>query len=116
MITVAVIGILARIAYPSYQSYIAKASRRSAQAQMMELASRQQQFMLSQRTYVPYSTITTAGYALPRELNGLYTPSITVGAGTVPAYTITFTATGRQASDGNLDLNSEGVRSPADKW
>ncbi len=116
MITVAVVAILAAIAYPSYTSHVIKANRRAAQAQMMDLANREQQFLLSERTYVPYSTITTSGYQLPSELTATYTPSITVGTGTVPAYTITFTAKGRQLGDGNLTLNSEGVKTPADKW
>ncbi len=45
-----------------------------------------------------------------------YTPSITLGAGAVPSYTITFTAKGNQASDGNLSLTDQGVKTPADKW
>jgi type IV pilus assembly protein PilE len=37
-------------------------------------------------------------------------------AATPPNFTITFTATGTQASDGNLTLNSEGVKTPAEEW
>jgi type IV pilus assembly protein PilE len=116
MITVAVVAILAAIAYPSYTSHVMKASRRAAQAQMLELASREQQYMLAQRSFVPYATIAAAGYVLPPEIAPHYTPSIVVGTGTLPAYTITFTAQGRQLSDGDLTLNSEGVKAPAAKW
>ena len=116
MITVAVIGILAGVAYPSYTSYIKKGLRRSAQAQMMDIANREQQFLLANRTYVAYSALTTSGYALPSELSTKYTPSVDVGTGTVPAFTITFTAIGTQASDGALTLTSTGVKAPADKW
>jgi type IV pilus assembly protein PilE len=116
MIVVAVVGILAAVAYPAYTDQIRKGARRAAQAQMLELASRQQQFLLSSRSYVPYETITASGYALPTELSVKYTPSIVVGTGTVPAYTITFTAQGVQLRDGDLTLNSEGVKGPASKW
>lgn len=122
MITVAIVGILAAVAYPSYTEYIKKGVRRAAQAQMLDLANREQQFLLANRVYVPYSavaplpSITGSGYALPADLSGKYAPEITVGTGTVPAYTITFRATGTQLSDGDLTYNSEGVKAPASKW
>ena len=116
MITVAIVAILARIAYPSYVSHIRKGLRRSAQAQMLDIANREQQFLLSNKTYVPYTdtapapSITGSGYAFPSELGGKYTAEIAVGASTVPAFTITFTATGTQANDGPLTLNEQGVK------
>ena len=118
MITVVIVAILAGVAYPSYISHVKKGLRRSAQSQMMDLANREQQFLLSNRTYVPYATVTGSGYSLPSELTSKYTPSITATGGTttLPAFTITFTATGNQVSDGDLTLNSEGVKTPADKW
>ena len=116
MVTVVVVGILAAIAYPSYTEHVRKSSRRAAQAQMMDLANRQQQFLIVQNGFVPDATITGTGYALPHDLQGQYTPTITVGDGSVPSFTITFTATGRQLVDGDLTLTSDGVRGPADKW
>ena len=116
MITVAIVAILSSIAYPSYTSHIKKGIRRSAQAQMLDLANREQQFLLANRAYVSYSALTTSGYSLPTDLSAKYTPSITVGTGTVPAFTVTFTATGGQADDGDLTFNSEGVKAPAAKW
>jgi type IV pilus assembly protein PilE len=116
MITVAIVGILAAVAYPSYQNYIKKGMRRAAQAQILDIANREQQFLLSNRVYVPYLSLTGSGYTLPAELTGKYTPSVAVATTTVPAFTITFTATGTQESDGNLTYNSEGVKAPADKW
>jgi type IV pilus assembly protein PilE len=123
MIVVAIVGILAAVAYPSYTDHIRKGVRRAAQAQMLDIANREQQFLLSNRVYVPYDpptplalSLTGGGYALPSELIGKYTPFVQVATSTVPAFTITFTATGTQLSDGNLTYNSEGVRAPADKW
>jgi type IV pilus assembly protein PilE len=110
MITVAIVAILASVAYPSYTSYIKRGVRRAAQAQMLDLANRQQQYLLANRTYAAYSTLTSSGYALPSQLDGKYTPSVTVGSSTVPAFTITFTATGTQADDGSLTYTSEGVK------
>ena len=110
MITVAIVAILASVAYPSYISYIKRGVRRAAQAQMFDLANRQQQYLLANRTFADYSTLTSSGYALPSQLDGKYTPSITVGSSTLPAFTITFTAIGAQAGDGSLTYTSEGVK------
>ena len=116
MITVAIIGILAAVAYPSYTSFIIKGNRSAAQAQMLDIANRQQQFMLANRAYATKAVLTTSGYALPTEVSTRYSYNITVGAGAVPDYLITFTAIGSQASDGDLTLNSEGVKTPSSKW
>lgn len=118
MITVTIVAILASIALPAYQEYVKRGNRRAAQAQMMDIANREQQIFLANRSYAAHTDTawTSTGYSLPPELVGKYTYSIAVGAGTVPSYTITFTATGMQTSDGNLSLNSEGVKTPADKW
>lgn len=117
MITVAIIGVLAAVAYPAYTEYVKKGVRRAAQAQMLDIANRQQQFLLSNRAYATsYAAITGSGYTLPSELVGKYTPSVTAATTTVPAFTVTFTATGSQLSDGDLTFNSEGVKAPPAKW
>ena len=112
MITVAVIGILAAVAFPSYTQYIVRANRSAAQAQMMDIANRQQQFLLSNRAYATKSMLASSGYTLPAEVSARYGYDITVGTDTVPSFTITFTPVvgAPQASDGALTLNSEGVK------
>ena len=46
MIVVVIIGILAAIALPNYRQYVIRSNRTAAQAQMLEIANRQQQFLL----------------------------------------------------------------------
>lgn len=116
LITVAIIGILAAIAYPSYTQYMIRANRATAQAEMMDIANRQQQFLLTNRSYADITTLEASGYGLPSEVSSKYSYAIVVGAGTVPSYTLTFTPIGTQASDGNLVINSEGAKTPAEKW
>ena len=116
MVTVAIVGMLASIAYPSYTSYIIKGNRSAAQAQMLDIANRQQQFLLANRAFASTTTLNSSGYMLPSTLTGKYTHAVDVGTGTVPSFTITFTATGNQTSDGNITLNSDGVKTPAAKW
>lgn len=116
MIVVAIIGILTTIAYPSYTQYVISANRASAQAEMMDIANRQQQFLLTNRSYADQATLTASGYALPADIATKYNYAIAVGAGAVPSYTLTFTAIGAQVNDGNLTINNEGVKTPAGKW
>jgi type IV pilus assembly protein PilE len=120
MVTVAIIGILAAVAIPSYQQYVVRGNRAAAQAAMMDIANRQQQLLLANRSYAAHTDAawTSTGYSLPSEVGGKYNYAIALGAGTVPSYTITFNpvSPGPQANDGALTLTSEGVKSPAGKW
>ncbi len=116
MITVAIVGILAAVAYPAYTQYMIRANRAAAQSEMMDIANRQQQFLLTNRSYASKAVLEASGYALPAGVSNKYSYAIVVGAGAVPTYTLTFTPSGAQASDGNLTINSEGVKTPADKW
>lgn len=116
MITVATVGILSAVAYPSYTQYMIRANRAAAQAEMMDIANRQQQFLLTDRSYASKITLEASGYALPSNVSSKYSYAIVTGIETVPSYTLTFTPTGAQASDGNLVLTSEGSKTPADKW
>lgn len=117
MVALAIIGILASIALPSYQQYVIRGNRAAAQAEMLDIASRQQQFMLADREYADLGKINTSGYAMPTEVSDKYTLSIDVNnAATPPLFTVTMTPKGSQAEDGALTLNSAGVKSPAGKW
>jgi len=118
MITVAIVGVLAAVVYPSYKAHIVKSNRRAAQAQMLDIANREQQFLLANRAYASKTALETSGYALPTELTSKYSYDVTVGTSTVPAFTVTFSPVtpGSQADDGALTFTSEGVKAPADKW
>lgn len=52
MVTVAIIGILASIAYPSYVEYVRRAHRADAQAIMMENAQYMERYFTTNGTYV----------------------------------------------------------------
>jgi len=116
MVTVAIIGILAAIAYPSYTQYTIRANRAVAQSEMMAIANRQQQFLLTNRAYVDKATLEATGYTLPADISTRYNYAIALGGGPVPSFTLTFTAIGAQTGDGELTLNNNGIKTPADKW
>ncbi|MDL2198430.1 type IV pilin protein [Halopseudomonas aestusnigri] len=116
MITVVIVAILAAIAYPSYRQYIIRSDRAAAQSVMMDIANREQQFLMANRAYASKATVTASGFSLDSGLASKYDWDITVGTDDVPAFTITFTPKGSQASDVTLTLNHQGVKTPADKW
>lgn len=120
MIAIVIIGVLAAIAYPNYQAYIIKSNRAAAQSAMMDIANRQQQLLLANRAYTAAANAAafqaSTGYVLPADVAAKYGFNITLGAGAVPSFTITFVPTGAQVSDGNLMLDSQGVKSPPEKW
>ncbi len=123
LITVVVVAILAAIALPSYRQYVIRANRTQAKQFMGDVANRQEQYFLDLRSYT--GSIGAGGLVMtpPTETAGLYTFATAAGGNDclgatlqTPGYTITATATGGQASDGNLCLDSVNNRTPADKW
>jgi type IV pilus assembly protein PilE len=116
MISVLIVGILAGVALPSYRQYIVRGNRSAAQSAMLDIANRQQQFLLANRSYADTDVLGTSGYALPPEVAQNYTWSVTVGTGAVPSFVITLTAVNGQAGDGPLTLDSDGNKTPAGKW
>lgn len=113
MVVVAIIGILASIALPSYKNYIIKSKRSAAQSFMLDLASREKQYFLDSRVYT--STLSDLGVTTtPNEVSPNYT--VTIGSiGTAPpSFTITATAIGSQTGDGNLTLDDTGAKTG--KW
>ncbi|HEX7867356.1 MAG TPA: type IV pilin protein [Variovorax sp.] len=116
MITVAIVAILASIALPSYQQYVIRSKRSAAQAQMLDIANRQQQYLIVNRNYADKTALTASGYSLPSEVSGSYSYDVILSTTGIPGYTLTFTPSGSQSGDGNLSLTSEGVKSPSGKW
>jgi type IV pilus assembly protein PilE len=114
MMVVAIIGILAGVAFPAYKYQIRKGARAAAEAQILDIANRQQQYLLSNRSYASKTQLESTGYAVPTDVSKNYSWDITLNsAGAPPTYTITFTptTTGVMSGDGNLTLNSVGQKS-----
>jgi len=114
MIVVAIIGILTAIALPSYRQYIIEANRAAAQAEMMDIANIEEQYLLANRSYGNTAAI---GYSLSTEVAQNYTHAIVVDTSPL-RYTITFTPilNSSQDGDGALALTNTGAKTPADKW
>lgn len=123
MIAVAIVAILAAVAYPSYQEYVVRANRSAAQTFMLAIANKQEQFILDRRQYATGASISAIATALgiaPPEGSVQENYGVTVDhrGGNTRTYLITATPLpeGRQASDGALTLNELGQKTPANKW
>jgi type IV pilus assembly protein PilE len=116
MITVAIVGILATVSYPFYKSYMVRNNRAAAQAALMDLAQREQQFLLDSRSYA--SSTASLGATVPAKVSQFYTPSYAVTAGPPPTFTISLVPiTGSmQDGDGTLSIDHTGVKLPANRW
>jgi type IV pilus assembly protein PilE len=119
MIVVAIVGILAAIVLPAYQSQVRKGNRSAAQQFILDVATKQQQILMDSRSYVavadgnfgnkPSDTPPGVGIPQPSSTNGKYTFSVTVvNTATPPTFTITAAAINSQSVDGNLSLDQAG--------
>lgn len=113
MIVVAIVGILAAIAYPSYQEQIRTSRRANCAGELVELASAMERdFTLNGQ----YSDLVTNGYPqnCPRDGSGgpYYTFSSVPGGAANQTYLLTAARTGPQATDkcGNLTLTNTGIK------
>jgi type IV pilus assembly protein PilE len=113
LIAVALAGILSAIAYPSYVSYKVRANRAAAQSFLIDLASRQQLHFLDTRRFAN-SLAALGADPVPPQVASYYNVAepIVDNAATPPAFLLAATARAGtiQAADGDLSLNSSGIR------
>jgi type IV pilus assembly protein PilE len=123
MITVAVVAILAAIAFPSYALFMKKSRRGDAEATLMDIAQREQQYLLDTRSYAP--DVLTLSTTIPADVSAYYAIQIcqttvpcAAPGGAPPTFAIIATpiAGSPQAGDFTLTLDNTGVKSPAGVW
>lgn len=114
MIVVAIIGILAAIAYPSYQQYVLRANRAEAKAVLTETAQFMERYFTTNGTYVGGALLSDVS---PKGASGTavkYAVSFSAGP-TATTYTLQAVPQGNQAKDttcGTLSLTSAGEQQP----
>ena len=95
MITVAIIGVLAAVAYPSYIQYIVRSNRAAAESYMLELTSLQQRYLLDARAYAPdLATLNAA--SVPTSIASSYDFAASAPATTPPSFFVQATPKGMQ--------------------
>lgn len=108
LIAVAIVAILAAIAYPTYTNTVRKARRAEARSLLLEIAARQEQFFSSQAPNTYANTVDQLGYANPQPSEGgWYTVAITASTdigggacnGTAADPCVTFTLTAARQND-----------------
>jgi len=116
MIVVAIIGILAAIAYPSYEEYVKSSRRAEAQSALMGLAAAMERHFTANNSYT--------GAGASGANNGapdIYYDQVPNGGGTAyynltvvsasdTAFVVQATPVNAQAGDGYLNMNNQGVR------
>ena len=125
MVAVTIIGVLLAIALPGYQAYAVRAKRSGAQAVLLEIVSRQEQYAAANRAYLSAATSTDVESGLrmtiPADVKAAYDfridlQSVLGGANNAFVATATPVVGTAQAADGPLSINQFSLRQPTGKW
>ena len=115
IIAMAIVAILVAVALPAYRDHMRKSRRAEAQAYLMAVASRQQQFLLDTRGYAP--NIATIGLSAPANVAAAYDVAVAAVAGPPPTFRLTATpkATTDQVYErcGTLAIDQTGAKTAA---
>jgi type IV pilus assembly protein PilE len=111
MVVIAIIGILAAIALPSYREHVARSRRADAQATLLQAAQFMQRFYAANNTFEG-ALLASSVQVSPRPQDGPASYTLAVNP-TATSFEITATAVGAQAADkcGNFTLTDTGVKS-----
>lgn len=112
MIVVAIIGVIAAIAYPSYQRYVIKTKRTDMMSEMQNIASEIESRKLANGSYSGISAKVKTDFAKPYPTQGQAIYDITITDPLVSRWKITATPTSgaQMKSDGTLTLNHQGIK------
>lgn len=113
---IVIVAILVAIALPSYNNQIKRSKRTAGQGQMMLIANKQAEYLLTSRAYLDDAAMEANGFSISAESAKNYDWDVTVVTGALPTYLVTFTPKGSMAGESTLTLDSSGNGTPADEW
>ena len=114
MVVVAILGILAAVALPSYQNYVIRTKRGDAMGALTAAAAAMERHRANNFAYTGAAAGTTFAATVPSDGSSDTTYNIRLSNLTATSYTITAVATGAQAAAiGNaetLSINQNGAK------
>ena len=117
MVVVAIIGILAAIAIPSYQNQVRKSNRTAAKAFLVDIVNKQQLYLSTARTYA--TTLSELQVTAPDDVSKFYTLKMKVDPGPPPTFSIVaIPNAGMQAVDGWIAIDADQGKTSefTEKW
>ncbi|MGK0445339.1 MAG: type IV pilus assembly protein PilE [Bermanella sp.] len=117
MVVISIIGILASIGYPAYQSNVMRASRGDGMTALMDIMRAQENFFANEFTYTDDLNDLNYGSSYTTS-SGKYIITASTCANDVPltqCIRLTATAQQGQVDDGNLTLDSQGNKTHGTK-
>ena len=112
MIVIVVLAILVAVAYPSYKAQALRGYRAGGQEFLMDIAQRQEQYLLDQKSYATELGNVVGGLnmTMPAEITPYYQltqPFNVNNAATPPTFQISLVPIGALAGDGTLIINDQ---------
>ena len=122
LMVIVIVGVLAAIAIPTYSGYMTRARRAEAKTALEQVRAAQEMWRAEKGSYAiddgggtAVTKLQTTMGAPATTISQYYTWTFSV-APTATTFTAQATATGSQATDGNLEINQDGTKTPPDKW
>lgn len=125
-----VLAILLGIGIPGYKDYLIRANKSAVKAMMLEVSSRQEQYLM---TNGAYGSLAQLNYTVPTEVSTVFDITLTTGTNTgssitalqgLPTFTITASGktgtiqAGHPAAGAStqLSINQFGLKLPLNEW
>lgn len=130
MVVIAIIGILTAIAMPAYNQYLIRANKAAAKAALMEIFSRQEQYMMNSGSY---GSLAQLNYTVPTEVSTYFDVTLTTGTNSgstvaalqgMPTFTISASGKAGTLQEGQpaagastaFSINQFGLKLPVAEW
>ncbi|MBF0193969.1 MAG: prepilin-type N-terminal cleavage/methylation domain-containing protein [Magnetococcales bacterium] len=126
LIVISIVGILTMVALPTYQEHVTKTRRVDGKAALMMIMAIEERYMIRNNQYIDTLGPGVAGAGLNLTVDAadqfttddgfyLISASYCVASDT-SCILLTATPQNGQAGDGNITLNSQGIKTPAAYW